>query len=312
MDDTMVLKYTEVMIQRISAFMRNSTWRAFFTKRNLRYLVNHILDIAEMSLCEIALEVRWLFGKNCFRKSDSSIPDLVILSLTSHSPRFRYLLKTLKSLILQDYSNFRIIVNLAEVDFDLMPRNLRKMRKFKVEFNRIEQDLKVFMKLLPTLENNPNSIIVTADDDIYYGKRWLSTLVEFSSDYPNCITGYRAIHVPNDPLNSSYVDWPSPKSFMRSNDSLLLTGVAGILYPVGTFAGQNELILKLRRLSPRNDDLAYFVASNILGLSRVYFPCQFSNPKYWNGSQRIALWRTNVTGNHNDSQYQALMDFKKN
>jgi hypothetical protein len=291
--------------------MRYSTWRAFFAERNLWDLVSHVFNVIEMALCEIVLEVRWLFGKNRFQNSDSSTADLVILSLTSYRPRFRYLLKTLKSLILQDYPNFRIVVNLAEIDFDLMPRNLRRMCKFKVEFNRIEQDLKVFLKLLPTLENNPNSIIVTADDDIYYGKRWLSTLVEFSSEYPSCITGYRAIHVPNNLSNSSYVDWPSPKTIIESNDSLLLTGVAGILYPIGTFAGQNELILKLRTLSPRNDDLAYFVASNILGLSRVYFPCKFSHPRYWNGSQQLALWRTNVTGNHNDSQYQALMEFKE-
>jgi hypothetical protein len=256
------------------------------------------------------LEIRWIFGKVRFRKLNLLEPKPVVLSLTSYSPRFRYLLKTLKCLILQDHPNFKIVVNLAVSDFDSMPRNLKRFRKFDVEFKPIEKDLKVFMKLLPTLENYPNSIIVTADDDIYYGKKWLSTLVEISSDNPDCIIGYRAIHVPNDLLTSSYRDWPSPEFFMKSSDSLLLTGVAGILYPANTFANQNRIISKLMALSPRNDDLAYFVASNILGLSRVYFPCRFSNPKYWNGSQRVALWRSNVTGNYNDSQYEALKEYE--
>jgi hypothetical protein len=212
--------------------------------------------------------------------------------------------------LLQDFENFKIVVNLSRLDYSNLPLNLKRLEKFGIEFRLNENDLKVFMKLLPSLQRFPDSTIVTADDDIYYSKRWLSTLIAASFNHPNSIVGYRSVIVPKDLSGKSYAEWPSPSKSMESRENLLLTGVAGILYPPLIFRREIHKLIELMELSPGNDDLVYYVAANFLGLTRVHLQCQFTFPKYWNGSQRIALWRMNVVEELNDSQFEALQKYR--
>lgn len=309
-DDTMVLKYTLLMPSRISVQADEILTHVGLVFRKFASAIVFILDYAVMFFRELHLDIKWRLLKDTLRVSNADHMNQVIVSLTSHTPRFRYLRKTLICLLLQDHGNFKIVVNLSQLDYSNLSFGLKGFEKFGVEFRVNQTDLKVFMKLLPSLQSFPNSTIVTADDDIYYGKTWLSTLTSESFKYPNSIVGFRSVIVPKELSGTSYAEWPSPSESMESKDGLLLTGVAGVLYPPLIFRREIHKLFELMELSPRNDDLVYYVAANFLGLTRVHLHCQFTFPKYWNGSQRIALWRMNVNEELNDSQFKALQEYK--
>ena len=309
-DDTMVLKYTLLMPSRISVQEDNFLNRTGLVFRKFSSALVYFLEYAVMFFRELLLDMKWLLLKDKFRLMNSEQVNPVIVSLTSHTPRYRYLRKTLICLLLQDYENFKIVVNLSPLDYSNLPLDLKRLEKFGIEFRLNENDLKVFMKLLPSLQSFPDSTIVTADDDIYYTKRWLSTLIAASFNHPNSIVGYRSVIVPKDLSGTSYAEWPSPSKSMESKENLLLTGVAGVLYPPLIFRRETHKLIELMELSPRNDDLVYYVAANFLGLTRVHLHCQFTFPKYWNGSQKIALWRMNVVEELNDSQFKALQKYR--
>jgi len=299
------------MVKRISAHTKYLAKNISLFYRRCWFLGEYMVTYASMCLLEIYLEIMWLIHRNLSWNLVSTNEDPVIVSLTSHAPRFRYLEKTLKCLLLQDYKNFHVVVNLSENDFAKLPLYLKVFEKYNVDFHICSPDLRVFMKLLNSLQRFPDSKIVTADDDIYYGKKWLSTIIRASEHHPNTIIGFRGVIVPDKLSNTSYADWPSPLKSMASRDSILLTGVAGILYPPTIFRNEIDKLIELIALAPTNDDLVYFVAANVLGLDRFCLIGRYSNPRYWNGSQQVALWRINVAERFNDSQFQALQEFKR-
>jgi hypothetical protein len=210
---------------------------------------------------------------------------------------------------MQNYKNFRIVLNLAEQDYDLLPRQISRLTKYGVEITKAENDLKVYLKLIPTLKSFPANRVVTVDDDIFYNSEWLATLVNASRSFPDSITGFRALQVPNHWPCEPYSSWKSPPSSCASKSEVLLTGVAGILYPPGIFSKYLKFFQDVIALAPLADDLTYYWLGTLLELDRNYFSCRYSNPKSWNGSQRIALWKTNVKLGQNDIQFALLRDF---
>jgi hypothetical protein len=296
------------MSDRVSVQVDEFLNRVAILFRKFESIFLFLFDFISMFVHETRLEFKWFLLKSRLRDRISNQSDSVVVSLTSHSPRFRYLRKTLISLLFQDFQDYKVVVNLSEYDYSALPLNLKKFEEYGVEFRLNQNDLRVFMKLIPTLQNFPNSTIVTADDDIYYRNGWLSSLIAASLIYPNSIVGYRSVIVPRNSSGTRYADWPSPSETMQSKDNLLLTGVAGVLYPPRIFRREIHKLIVLMELSPRNDDLVYFVAANFLELNRVHLQSQFTYPKYWNGSQKVALWKVNVGENFNDSQFKALQE----
>jgi hypothetical protein len=70
----------------------------------------------------------------------------------------------------------------------MIPEAVERM----VEVNWCGEDLGPAMKLIPTLEleQDPDTIIVTIDDDVIYGDGWLDGLTEWSCLFPDKAIGY--------------------------------------------------------------------------------------------------------------------------
>ena len=104
------------------------------------------------------------------------LPGELIVSLTSYPIRFRTLHKTARSLLAQDIRADRTILWLAEGDEQYLPDDVRELQQLGLEIRNCA-DLRSYKKIIPALEAFPEAFIVTADDDLYYPRDWLTNLV---------------------------------------------------------------------------------------------------------------------------------------
>jgi len=258
----------------------------------------------------------FLFIRYKFFYSEKPVGDqpAVIISLTSHPARYKYLRKTLISLLFQKANaDFVIQVNLWSDDYKSLPKNIRGMQSSRLQFFEVKENMRVFLKLLPTVHREPWLPIVTADDDIFYKSSWLGNLYEEHLHDGSVSIGYRACLFEHSSSYSipAYSDWPEITQPMGPSDSIFLTGVGGVLYPPSWFKGEDLDFSLPELLCPSNDDLWYFfLARHKCKKFKKIFGTEYE-PLYWFGSQRTALWKNNVTKNVNDEFVRNLLVYFK-
>ena len=103
----------------------------------------------------------------------------LIVSLTSFPERINLVHITISTLLNQTIKTNKLILWLAEEQFpnkkDDLPKSLEDLCKYGLEI-KWSKDLKSYKKFVPAIEEYPNDIIVTADDDLYYSSDWLESL----------------------------------------------------------------------------------------------------------------------------------------
>lgn len=108
----------------------------------------------------------------------------VVVSLSTIPSRVKYLSEAIESLLKQSYSIDRIYINLPyrslreNVEYPLLEEDFLDPR---VTILRCE-DRGPITKLYPVLdvENDPQTIIITVDDDIHYPQDRIQTLVDWA------------------------------------------------------------------------------------------------------------------------------------
>jgi hypothetical protein len=195
----------------------------------------------------------------------------IIVSLTSFPERMYEIHYTLYSLLNQTMKPDEIILWLAEEQFPNLEDDVPiKVKKFKEHGLTIKwtNDIKSYKKLIPTLKEYPNDIIVTADDDAFYPENWLEQLYK-EYDGKN-IVAHRVREISTDEYNNilPYINW----KLIRINNDINLslnqdsyssftnffTGVGGILYPPHSL---HEDVLNqdlFENLSPNTDDIWFW------------------------------------------------------
>lgn len=182
----------------------------------------------------------------------------IILSLTSYRKRFKDLPITIYSLLNQSLKPDRVILWLNKDTDDLtsIPYEITKFIKNGLEI-RFVKDIKSYTKVIYALKEFSDSIIVTADDDIYYRTNWLKKLYLSYIANPQDIHVHRAHKVLKD--NSAkiipYEKWEKNISEENAEYNNFLTGVGGVLYPPNCFSKEvlrEDIFLKN---SPNNDDI---------------------------------------------------------
>ena len=242
-------------------------------------------------------------------QTEKSLNPEIIISMTSYPARFKFARKSIKSLLMQKGVNFKIILVLHTDDMT----HENYFKDLKSEFNLViepyEQDLKSFLKIIPTLQKHPRSIVISADDDMYYRGSWLSELLSGHFKNPHAILGHRGLRVKYDSNKkmAPYVTWRQELE-PQIDSEILLTSVGGILYPPGVF---NQLVFNMElamRLTPSNDDFWIYFVARELRIPQGIVHSNNLNPYYWLSSQKTALWKSNVNGNMNDEQIKKLSE----
>lgn len=224
----------------------------------------------------------------------------LIVSLTSFGPRLPVVGKVLQSLLRQTVRADRVILWLTEADAALLPEQTRNLG---AEI-RICPDWRSYKKIIPTLLEAPDSYIVTADDDVYYGPDWLAGLIARADAGVVCRRGHLVTLA--DGLPRPYDDWDWNIGAPAQGPLIFPTGVGGVLYAPGVFHPDVTNAEKFQRLAPSADDVWLYWMHRLRGSSPAKIGGRYRVVE-WPGSQAQNLRGGNLGTGGNDRAVQAMI-----
>ena len=239
------------------------------------------------------------------KRCDSAVP--VIISLTSIPSRLNAVVLTVRSLLAQHVTAHGIVLWLHEGLRSKIPSALAALQGDRFSIAYVDLTCP-HRKLIHTLAQYPDRVIVTCDDDLMYRPDWLARLYQDHLRYPSAIIAHecRKIEFEICGTPKPYNQWPVEQERDLTHPWFMSIGYGGVLYPPGSLhedVQQRELFLAL---TPRADDLWFKAMSLMQGteVRRVSIPGLKPVP-IW-GTQRNSLKRTNVRREGNTEQWRAL------
>jgi len=240
----------------------------------IRYVARSIFRLKEycyIYCANVIIFLRWRIPK----KIKKTAPE-VIISLTSYPPRYNHLHKTIQCLLTQSYLPSKVILWVSEFDALSLPSEVLCLKDRGLTLKTCKDYLS-YKKIIPALEEYPDSIIVTADDDLYYSRNWLENLYE-SFDGKSIIfnRGHRISWKSNK--IQSYSNW---EMNVQSDDGIILpTNGAGSLFPPGSLSDSICNYDLIKKIAPHQDDIYIYCMAKL----------NSTNFKKAKGKFRIIQW----------------------
>ena len=239
----------------------------------------------------------------------------IIISLTSFPARFKSLPLALRALLNQTLKPDRIILWLTEEEcknIDI-PQDINILTNYGIEIKYAPINLKPHNKLYFTLKENPNSIIISVDDDNIYSPKLVERLYKAHKEHPKCVCCNMAHEITlKNGIPDKYDNWNggAPGKEGISNYYVAL-GVGGVLYPPNCFDKEYFNINLITELALTADDLWLKFTELRLGIP-VYKICKNAKiPFSIIGSQKVALGKENNGMKKNDIVMNKLCNHYK-
>lgn len=193
----------------------------------------------------------------------------VVGTLTTIPGRYPKLLRTLKSLINQDYKLSAIYLSIPE-----QSRRLKQpYPELPTEITKLctvvpcSEDYGPCTKIVGALlrENDPNTIIITFDDDVVYSSSLVSRLIEAHKKFPNSALGSSGILLKYgfpfySTISNCKGNWNNMTGFeLNENGRAVdaLCGFSAVLYKRGFFPSESDLYDKFLKYPLLDDDIFY-------------------------------------------------------
>lgn len=242
----------------------------------------------------------------------------IIISLTTFPDRINEVAIVINQLLTQTLKPDKLILWLAYEQFPNkeynLPKKLLNLKEFGLEIRWCE-DLRSYKKLIPTLKEFPNDIIVTYDDDIYYPADSLKNLYNAYLKKQNCICTHRYSKVYFENNNLKFFN--SKKNIFdnstKTNSSYFNTiiGCGGVLYPPNSLNKEVLNIKKLLKLSSTQDDI-WFWAMAVLNHTQIKVVDGFDTNLFTvENTQQSGLCKINCKKNIGMSGQEALNNILK-
>lgn len=242
----------------------------------------------------------------------------LIVSLTSYGRRVNLVYYTIISLLRQTVQPDMVILWLDSDNWNVgnLPKSLLQLQKYGLSV-KFCKDLKSYKKLIPALEQFPDAMIVTCDDDIYYRKNMVERLVLAYKNDPTKVYAHRAhwISFNGDGSLQSYNNWLEEIS-ADEGFRVFPTSGGGTLYTRNLLYKDmcnSELFMKL---SPNADDVWNYFMGFLQNTRNVvlpykgyiYVPLDVFYQIFHKGSN---LSGSNEGQSMNDAQIKSIMDYYK-
>ena len=243
----------------------------------------------------------------------------IIASLTSFPQRIEKIHKTIECLLTQTVRPDKVILWLADSQFpkreESLPESLLRLRNFGLTISWCE-DLRSYKKLLPTLKEYPEDIIITFDDDIYYPKDVIEKLYNEYLKNPNNIYTHRANRVYFDKNNNiklykSAKLYLSYKKYRNPSFYNTIIGCGGVLYPPQCLHPDVFDIDKIKKYVPTQDDIWFYIMAVLNGTKIVAVDGFDINLVTIEDTQQYGLCKINVKKSSGISPQEALEDLIK-
>lgn len=254
-------------------------------------------------------ELKTRFFLNQVQPIKHTLPERLIISLTSYTPRFRKLHLTIRCLLKQSIRADLIILWVADNDKFKLPASVLTLQQDGVFEIRTCTDIRSYKKIIPTLEDYPDAFIVTADDDFYYPSKWLERLINcWDGDYKNIIAHrVHEISFSETGTPKPYGEWRFEATGKVSSNLTFATGGGGVLYPPKALDKRVNDPNKFMKICGTADDVWLFWMARLNESKTTKTPGKF-NMVCWPGSQHEALAHENLSANANDTQIENMVE----
>lgn len=224
----------------------------------------------------------------------------IIVSLTSFPAAIPYAYKAIQSILNGSVLPDKIILYLTFAQFkeNGIPKELIELSKKNniFEIRNYDKDIRSYRKLIPALNDFPDAVIVTIDDDVAYHKSMLSDLLQLHAQYPNAILAHRAKLIkPGKP----YRKWRKYRWYhflsqrIHSNFKNIQTGVGGVLYPPHTLKKEMLDLALFTQIAPTTDDIWFWAAAVANNIPVIPVPFGHNKPKGVGKPKELSLKTTN-------------------
>lgn len=220
----------------------------------------------------------------------------VIVSLTSFPAAIPYAIQAIQSVLNGSVLPDKVILYLTFAQFghNGIPQDLQRLseRCPIFEIRNYDQDIRSYRKLVPALQDFPEAVIVTIDDDVAYHRHMLRDLLRLHEQYPHAVLAHRAKRVkPGRP----YREWSKYRwySFLlkriHSGYRNMPTGVGGVLYPPGALKADMIRPELFTRIAPTTDDIWFWAAAVANGTPIIPVPFGYNKPKGLKKPRELSL-----------------------
>jgi hypothetical protein len=235
----------------------------------------------------------------------------LIVTLTSIPSRLKTLHLTIRSLLNQSQKPELIVLWLHNDLREKLPKRLAELQSghFNIRYGELTCSHR---KLIHALDEYPDRILVTCDDDLVYDEHWLERLYADHSSFPSDVIAHECRKISRDVATGellTYKQWPVVRGGNVSNPELMSIGYGGVLYPPGALSSLATDVDLFTRLAPKADDLWFKAMSLIAGRDVRSSSKPDPKPIPVIGSQKFSLLRTNVRQDGNRIQWIALCDY---
>lgn len=232
----------------------------------------------------------------------------IIVSLTSYPGRINLVHKAIESLLVQTEKPDEIILWLSIEQFPNkekdLPKELKQLRRFGLTIKWCN-DIKSHKKYYWAMQEYPNDLIVTVDDDLYYAPDLVERLYSAYRNHPDCVCAARChmLTFNQEGEPNPYRKWKKEQSALIGVPSMELvsTSGAGTLFPPNCMDKEVFNREALETICLNADDIWLKTMQILKGTKTVQaFPNR--ELRYVEDSQTTALWHDNVNQEGNDRQ----------
>lgn len=203
----------------------------------------------------------------------------VTINLTTTESRQKFCIQTILSLTQQTITPDKIRVWISTEPY-LRDTGINVKPNWVEELNKIKNIIEVcwtkntgpYRKLIPALKSaDQDDIIITADDDIIYGEKWLESLLLASKANPDMIIAARAREIKRNFLGiqKSYMHWPIITEDRILKKDFIVTHGGGTLFKKKFIRHDFLDNENFTNVCPTTDDLWFSMLANKSG-SNVY------------------------------------------
>ena len=250
------------------------------------------------------------------KPQDATIEHPIIASLTSFPARIGTAHISIEGLLDQTVAPDRVILWLAEEQFpgreEDLPATITDLMARGLEV-RFCEDIRSHKKYYYAVKENPNAMVITFDDDLYYPRGIIENLLELYKKYPDCVIATRTHKMTFEGSKPKlYSQWLHNYNKEEPSLYLMHTSGAGTLFPPNlpldhTFFDKGLII----ELSPKSDDVWMKINFLRLKIKVVTNDCFNKDPITVKSAFSTSLVQTNSFDGGKDSQLKKVIDHFK-
>lgn len=226
----------------------------------------------------------------------------LIVSIASYEKRFPTLHLCLKNLFYQSVRPDKFLLYLDR-PYKVIPQEVLQLQEYGLEIHFAKVDLKSHNKYFYTMQQYPNDLIITLDDDVLYPHDLISKLLLSYQRFPFAVSAGRVHRMTFDSQGfvMPYNFWEKEiHCYHIPSMELIASGVGGVLYPPKCMDRELFHMKKIQKLCLYGDDI-WLKAMQILKgtpVVAVYQECQ--HPPIIEGTQQCGLYIRNKLQHRND------------